>query len=99
MEIVMPCPVNGITMAGKRRDWSMVYNGVFPFLLRPKLHMSKKKEEELPKVWAFHFFFSRPGAGLTNRVHVQHSDSTGRVPLIERPLCKTAGYNATSFFP
>ena len=38
-----------------------------------------------PKFKAYIIFFLRPGAGLTNRVHVWHSDS--RVPLTSRLIC------------
>jgi len=38
-----------------------------------------EKTQNLSKIGGFHFFFSRPQAGLTNQDHVRHYDT--RVPL------------------
>ena len=52
--------------------------------------MAEKKKPTLrgfrswyPLEGGFHFFFSRPGAGLTNRVHIRHSVTRG--PLLQDP--------------
>jgi len=36
----------------------------------------------LSKFWRFQFFFSWPEAGLTNQVHIRHSDSQAPLALI-----------------
>ena len=40
-----------------------------------------EKTQNLSKIGGFHFFFSRPQAGLTNQDHIRHYDT--RVPLLD----------------
>jgi len=55
--------------------WYPLYTFYYVLLCQTKL----KELRICPKLGGFHFFFSRPQAGLTNQDHVRHYDT--RVPL------------------
>jgi len=40
-----------------------------------------EKTQNLSKIGGFHFFFSRPQAGLTNQDHVRHYDTLAQHQL------------------